>query len=169
MLEAGIISQDDRVELLEGEILKMSPIGSAHAACVKRCNSVLSRLLGETVIISVQDPVRLDEYSEPQPDIALLKARPDYYAVVHPSPGDVLLVVEVADTSLQIDRVVKLPLYARAGITEVWIIDLVTRAVEIYSDPNQGVYRNSHTVRGDEPLSPAKLPSLSIPASALLG
>src|SRR5438309_8182250 len=108
MAEAGLLSEDDRVELIEGEIIEMSPIGSTHGGTVKRSSTFLNRKLGDAVIVSVQDPVRLNGFSEPQPDIALLKPRKDFYSNSHPTPEDVLLVIEVADTSLQYDRAVKL-------------------------------------------------------------
>src|SRR5712691_11672776 len=104
MAEAGILKPDDRVELIEGEIIKLSPIGSPHAACVSRLVHFLSKAIGETAILSIQNPVRLDEFSEPVPDIALLKPRKDYYAARHPTPADALLVIEVADSSLLKDR-----------------------------------------------------------------
>ena len=116
MLDAGIITEDDRVELIEGEILMMSPIGSWHAACVNRLDALLHRLFGESVIISVQNPIRLSDFSEPQPDLAVLRARQDYYAQTHPTSNDILLLIEVADQSLEFDRDVKVPLYAKAAI-----------------------------------------------------
>jgi hypothetical protein len=124
MAEAGILSEDDRVELLEGEIVAMSPIGSRHAGTVKRLLDQFIPLQGaRRVILSVQDPIRLGEYSEPQPDLALLRPRADFYASSHPGPEDVLLIIEVADQSAAVDREVKVPLYARWGIPEVcwWI------------------------------------------------
>ncbi|MDQ3917533.1 MAG: Uma2 family endonuclease, partial [Acidobacteriota bacterium] len=115
---AGIFHPDDRLELIGGEIVEMSPIGSSHAACVKFLSALLQRLFGGTLIVSTQDPIRLDDFSEPQPDVALLRWREDFYRHAHPTPADVLLVVEVADTTVESDRQVKIPLYARAGIPE---------------------------------------------------
>jgi Uma2 family endonuclease len=117
MAEVGILSDDDRVELLEGEIIEMTPIGSQHAACVARLTQELSQRIGMTAILWVQNPVRLDQHSEPQPDIALLRPRQDFYASAHPGPEDVLLLIEAADRTAQLDRAIKLPLYAKAGIT----------------------------------------------------
>src|ERR1044071_4301566 len=130
--EAGILSEDDRVELIEGEIIKMSSIGKYHAACVKRLNSVLNRRVGEYAIISVQDPIRLDDYSEPEPDIALLKLSDDYYAQQLPSAKEVLWIIEVADTSVEYDRTVKLPLYAKGEIPEAWLANIREDRVEAY-------------------------------------
>ncbi|GIW50689.1 MAG: hypothetical protein KatS3mg081_0044 [Gemmatimonadales bacterium] len=138
MAEAGILGEDDRVELLEGELVAMAPIGSRHATCVRRLNYLLSRGVGERAIVDVQNPIRLSEYSEPQPDLALLKPRPDFYAAAHPGPEDVLLVVEVAETSADYDREVKIPLYARAGIPEVWLVDLAGAQIETFRQPAQG-------------------------------
>jgi Uma2 family endonuclease len=115
MGEAGIFGEDDRVELIEGEIIEMSPIGSPHAARVKRLTQLLVRRLGTRAIVQVQDPVVLSQLSEPQPDLAVVKARADFYAAGHPQPTDILLVVEVADTSRVFDRNVKAPLYAPCG------------------------------------------------------
>jgi Uma2 family endonuclease len=124
MAEAGILRPDDRVELIEGEIIDMAPIGSRHAAAVKRIAQVLTLALGKQATVSTQDPVRLDRHSEPQPDIAVLKPQADFYAAAHPGPSDVLLIVEVADSTLRFDRDIKLPLYARHGIPEVWLVDI---------------------------------------------
>jgi Uma2 family endonuclease len=120
MLQAGVLGEDDRLELIEGEIVQLSPINSRHAACVNRLNALFTSRLTGRAVVSVQNPIRLDTHSEPQPDLALLKPRPDFYAASHPNPEDVLLVVEVADTSADYDRGVKLALYARVGIAEVW-------------------------------------------------
>src|SRR5262249_28853316 len=138
MSAAGILSEDDRVELIEGEIVKASPIGKHHAACVKRLNAILNRRLGESAIVSIQDPVRLDDYSEPQPDITLLKPRDDFYHHAAPTADDVLLVIEISETSRDYDRDVKVPLYARAGIPEVWLSLLLEDYVEAYSEPEGG-------------------------------
>jgi Uma2 family endonuclease len=131
MGEAGILREGDRVELIDGEIVEMTPIGSRHASCVKRLNQLFVRALGDRAVVSVQDPIAIPPESEPQPDLALLRPRADFYAGGHPGPADVLLVVEVADTSAPFDRGVKIPLYARAGITEVWLVDLTTDTVEV--------------------------------------
>ena len=140
MGEAGIFAEDDRVELLEGEIFEMTPIGSHHAACISRLNRMLTSHLGQTAIVSVQNPIRLNDQSEPQPDIALLKPRSDFYKEGHPQPDDVLLVIEVADSSVNLDRGTKLPLYAKAGISEIWIVDLTRRTVETYRQPSAQGY-----------------------------
>ncbi|RME65390.1 MAG: Uma2 family endonuclease [Caldilineae bacterium] len=140
MVAAGLLGEDDRVELLDGEIVQMSPIGSRHAACVNRLTRLLTRVVGQKAIVSVQNPVRLDDYSEPEPDLAVLVYREDFYAEAHPTPQDVLLLIEVVDTSAEQDRSVKLPLYARAGIPETWLVDLEAGVVDAYRTPSAEGY-----------------------------
>ncbi|TKB77979.1 MAG: Uma2 family endonuclease [Nitrospira sp.] len=169
MAQAGIFSEDDRVELIEGEVVAMSPIGSRHAACVKRLLRLFDRSVGDRAIVSVQDPIRLSERSEPQPDLMLLKPRSDFYGQAHPGPADVLLLIEVAETSADSDRGVKLALYARAGISEVWLVDLERERVELYWNPAPGGYQESRTVGRGERLAPQALPDLDIAGEAVLG
>ena len=134
MSEAGIFLEDDRIELIEGEMVDMAPIGSRHAGMVNKLNRLFSAVGGQA-LVSTQNPLRLDPYSEPEPDLMLLKPRADYYAEAHPGASDVLLLIEVSDTTARFDREVKLPLYARHGIAEVWLIDLDARAVERCTEP----------------------------------
>jgi len=168
MLEAGILTEDDRVELIEGEILKMSPIGDPHAACVKKGNALFHRLVGHQAIVSVQDPIRLDNYSEPQPDLALLKSRKNYYAQARPTPADVLLIVEVADSSIDYDRRIKIPLYARALIPVVWLVDLNADAIEVYWQPANGAYQALQTAGRGDRLTLETLPSLIVMVDDIL-
>jgi Uma2 family endonuclease len=169
MAEAGILSEDDRVELLEGEIVAMSPIGSKHAACVDRLTRYFDRQVGDHAIVRVQNPIRLGEHSEAQPDLALLKPRPDFYASSHPGPEDVLLVVEVAESSATVDREVKVPLYARFGVPEVWVVDLAGEQVEVFRQPSPQGYQDLRTLRRGEVVSPLLLPELPLPVEAILG
>jgi Uma2 family endonuclease len=169
MAEAGILSEDDRVELLEGEIVAMSPIGSRHAGLVNRLNRLFSQRAGDQVVVSVQNPVRLGGYSEPQPDLALLRPRADFYTSSHPGPEDVLLAVEVAETSAAVDREVKVPLYARFGVPEVWLVDLAGDQVEVFREPSAEGYREVRVLRRGESLAPAFLPDLLVPVDAVLG
>jgi Uma2 family endonuclease len=118
----------------------MSPIGSAHAACVKFLSALLHRFFGKSYMVSTQDPIRLNDFSEPQRDVALLRWREDFYGNAHPTPEDVLLVIEAADTTVQTDRKVKIPPYARAGIPEAWIVNVPEERIEIYSDPEGESY-----------------------------
>ena len=143
MGEAGILSEEMRVELINGVIVEMSPSKSPHAGVVKILGKILNKRLGEEYIISIQDPINIEPYSEPEPDLAVLVYRKDFYTKSHPTPKEVILVIEVADTSLEKDRQAKLPLYAEAGIAEVWIINLQDKQVEIYREPGNGAYIKS--------------------------
>lgn len=169
MAEAGIIAEDDRVELIEGEIFEVTPISSQHAACVKRLNKLFAHHVGERALVSVQDPVLLGEHSEPQPDLALLRPRPDAYASGHPGPHDVLLVVEVAEASLPYDRTVKIPLYGRAGIPEVWLVNLPGDAVEVHRKPTPRGYEDVRHVRRGGTLAPGELPDMILDVKDILG
>lgn len=140
MSEAGILGEDDRVELILGQIVTQMPTGSAHASAVKRLNHLFTSLARGHFIVSVQDPVALDPFSEPEPDLALLRPRADFYANSHPGPEDILLIVEVADTSLAFDREEKVPLYAAVGIPEVWLVNLVDKSLTVHRRPVQGSY-----------------------------
>jgi Uma2 family endonuclease len=145
MAEFGIVREDERLELLEGEIIEMPPIGSHHSGAVNRLTALLTGRIGSQAIVSVQNPLRLSDVSSPQPDCALLQPRPDFYTGSHPVPEDVLLLIEVADRSLDTDQQVKLPLYARASIPEVWIVALNDDAIEVYRGPGEaGTSRSLH-------------------------
>ena len=135
MGETGILGPADRVELIDGEIIDMSPIGALHAAIVDLLARHFGRSAQASVFIRCQNPLRLDGLSEPEPDIAILKPRADFYTTGHPGPADVLLVIEVADSSLAYDLGVKVPLYARHGIPEVWVIDATTRQTRVFREP----------------------------------
>ncbi|HEY9847282.1 MAG TPA: Uma2 family endonuclease, partial [Candidatus Caenarcaniphilales bacterium] len=169
MAQTGILSESDRVELLEGELVEMSPIGSRHAACVKRFNRLFSQRLSQRALVSIQDPIQLSERSEPQPDLVLLKPRADFYAQAHPQPKDILLIVEVADTSVDYDRQVKIPLYAQAGIIETWLLDLIKEFVEVYRQPVAGEYREIQQLQRQQLLSPLAFSDMRVTVSELLG
>ena len=139
MVADGILTEDDRCELIRGEIVEKMTIGDRHAACVNRLTRILVRLVGDRAIVAVQNPIRLAD-SVPEPDIALLRPRADFYADGKPGPEDVLLVIEVADASLAYDRAVKLPLYAENGIEACWIVDLNDSAVLVHRQPAGGSY-----------------------------
>ena len=167
--EAGILRQDARLELIEGEIFEMSPIGSLHAACVNFLSMLLNRLFGESHIIATQNPIRLSDFSEPQPDISLLRRRDDYYRERHPTPADVLIVIEVADMTVVKDKTIKIPLYARAGIAEAWLVNIPEERVEVYSNPAGGMYQRAEVFgRGEEARSHT-LEGLVVNVSELLG
>jgi Uma2 family endonuclease len=169
MAEAGILSEDDRVELLDGEVVEMSPIGSRHAACVDRLNRFLNSVKGPRFIVRVQNPIRLDEHSEPQPDITLLRVRSDFYAEAHPTPADVLIVIEVADSSVELDRQVKLPLYAQAEVPEFWLANLPNDTVEFYAQPSNGAYEVAKVFRRGETVTSQMVHNLQIGVDDILG
>jgi Uma2 family endonuclease len=169
MAEAGVLTESDHVELIEGEIIEMSPIGSRHAACVRRLGSLSTHLLAQIVIVSIQNPVRLNPYSEPEPDIALLRLKDDFYAQAHPTPEDVLLVIEVADTSVEYDRGIKMPLYAEAGMAEAWLVNLPKDIIEVYTEPINGSYQKCQIVKRGEKLTSQTIASLTLDVSDILG
>jgi Uma2 family endonuclease len=153
MGEAGIFAPQDRVELINGEIIDMSPIGSLHAAIVDMVATLLHQHCGRSAIVRNQNPLALDDVSQPQPDIAVLKSRQDFYSTAHPGPADVMLVIEVADTSLAFDLGVKVPLYAAHDIPEVWVIDEATRRTHRFRRPEGGRYAEQDVVEPSEPLA----------------
>jgi Uma2 family endonuclease len=169
MAEAGILSEDDRVELIDGEVVQMPAIGSRHAACVRRFTQLFSERAANRALVSVQNPVRLSKYSEPQPDLAMLRPRGDFYASGHPGPEDVLLIVEVADTSVEYDRTVKVPLYARAAIPEVWLVDLASDIVEVYRRPSTTGYQIAQRANRRDTLSVEALPGITVSVGDVLG
>ncbi|MGH2351997.1 MAG: Uma2 family endonuclease [Chloroflexota bacterium] len=169
MAEVGILTPDERLELLEGNIVRVIGNSSRHGAGVIRGNRLFSRSITDQALVSVRNPVRLDKYSEPEPDLALLRPRTDFYAAAHPEPEDVLLVIEVADTSLFTDRQTKVPLYAVAGIPEAWLANLVERVLEVYRQPGRQGYQDVLRLRPSESVSPLAFPDLTISVADLLG
>lgn len=140
MAEVGLLAPDERVELIEGEIINMAPIGSPHAGTVDVLCKILSRAVGDSAIVGVQRPLRLDQRNEPQPDLILLRPRADFYRNAHPSAADALLVIEVAESSLRYDREIKIPLYARYGVPEAWLVDIEQRSLNIFRAAAAGAY-----------------------------
>jgi Uma2 family endonuclease len=167
MAEAGILSENERVELIRGEMIDMSPIGTRHAGCVLFLSNFLILLSGGRALINVQNPLELDETSEPQPDIALLRPRPDFYRNSHPQPEDIFLLIEVADTTVKYDRDVKIPLYAEANIPEVWLVDVNQEVVEVYRNPLQGVYQDVQKLVKNQILSILAFPDVHINVSEI--
>lgn len=166
---AGIFHPDERLELLEGEIYEMSPIGSSHAACVTRLHQLLTlKFAGKLIVIS-QNPIRLDDFSEPQPDIALLRWRDDFYQPGHPTPDDILLVIEVADSTVASDRSYKMPLYAKAGITEAWLVNLPDEKIELYAEPAGDAYQFSRDFKQGEEVQARSIVDLRIAVGEVLG
>ncbi len=169
MGQAGILSEDDRVELIDGEIIVMTPIGSPHAGKVNRLNHLFAPRLRGRAIVTVQNPIVMPPDSEPQPDLALLRLRADFYEHSHPGPEDIILLIEVSDTSLVYDRTVKLPLYARAGIREVWIVDLAAESVEVHQEPVAGAYRSVQRFTRGQAFAPQAFPDLRLSVDEIFG
>lgn len=169
MGEAGILTEDDRVELIEGQLIAMSPIGSDHSGTVNALNRMLVRAVGDRGVVAVQNPVQLDDFSEPQPDFCVLKPRDDDYRRATPRPHEVLLIIEVAKSSLAYDRAVKRALYARYGIPEFWIVNLAANEVEVCRGPAGEQYASVSHIGRDGVLDPELLPGATIPVAALLG
>ncbi len=167
MAEAGILSEDDRVELLYGQIIPMSPIGKSHNACVNRLTQLMTLLLHDRAIVQIQGPVVIGDRSEPEPDVAILQPRDDFYAAGLPTAADALLLIEVADSSLEKDKHLKLPLYAAAEIPELWIVDLTRFKIGVYTQPEDGEYKRISEYSQEENIqSPF---TGSIPARQILG
>ena len=163
MAEADIFRPKQRVELLDGEVIQMSPMGARHSACVSRLLYLLTSRLGERALVRLQLPIELDEFSEPEPDAAVVRWREDFYSSRHPEPSDVLLLVEAADTSLRHDLGRKAPLYLRGGIPEVWVVDLTDGVVHVFRD-------GGHTeLRAGDTVAPAAFPDLTLEVTAILG
>ena len=169
MIESGIFPETDRVELIRGEILQMAAIGRRHAAHVKRINELFILRLAQAVIVGVQDPVELDDTSEPQPDISLLRRRADFYESGHPRSQDILLIVEVADTTVESDRNVKIPLYAECGIAEVWLVDISAQCIEVYRQPSAEGYLEIQRFYRGQMLSILAFPDVEITVDEVLG
>lgn len=168
MGETGIFKEDEHLELIDGEIVKMTPIGSRHASCVDRLNEFFVTLLTGRAIVRVQNPIYLSEHSELEPDIAITKRYEKAYITKHPEPKDIYLIVEVADTSINFDREVKIPLYAKAGIIEVWLVDLNEDCVEIYQKPAHDKYHIIYKKYGAETISPLSFPDYKITLNELI-
>ncbi len=168
MARAGILGEDDRVELIEGEIVEMTPIGARHAECVDRLTDLFSRAFSDAARLRVQNPVRLGENSEPQPDIVLARRKSGFYASDHPTPEDILLLVEVADSSADPDRRVKVPLYVRSGIVEVWLVDLEQDTITIYRDPTPDGYHSARVARRGDEVAPITFPDRAIAIADIL-
>lgn len=168
MGDAGVFPPEARVELIEGEIIDMAPIGSRHASVVNRLTRIIVPAVGEKAIVQVQGPVRLSELSEPEPDIALLKPRADYYRDALPGAADVLLLIEVADSTQRYDRRIKVPLYARHGVPEVWVIDLENALVHFHRRPGAGAYADISATERPAVTPIAALPGIAIDLTGIL-
>jgi Uma2 family endonuclease len=169
MVEAGILSERERVELIDGEVVAMTPIGPRHNACVDRALRALVTSLGNNAIVRVQGSVRLDYYREPQPDLVLLRPRADFYASALPGPADILLIVEIAESSLDYDRDLKARVYADAGVREYWLVDLGDNLLSCYSRPLRGTYQRVQNYRRGQVVAPELLPDHPLATDVWLG
>ena len=170
----GILQEDDRVELIEGEIVEMTPVGSCHAATVGRLTQLLGDRVEGRAIVWVQNPLSIPDEgtlagSELQPDLVLLAPRDDFYDEAHPTPADVLLLIEVGDTSLPFDRDVKLPVYAAGGVHEVWLVSLPDKTIEVHREPVHQSYRWTRRAFPGDTLEPERLPGLTIAVDEVFG
>ena len=177
MIETGITTEGDRVELIRGELIEMASIGTKHAAGVNRLNRLFFNKFGDQVLVAIQNPVEVDERSEPQPDIAILRPRDDFYASAHPTPNDVFLLIEVSDTTIRYEqlrcacgqRTVKIPLYAEDNITEAWIVDVNAELVEVYRQPSATGYRSLLTFTRGQMIELLAFPGVLILIDEILG
>ena len=169
MLRVGILRERDPFELIDGEVVGKMTIVPRHSAVVDRLTQHFVLCAGAQAIVRAQGAVRLDTFNEPEPDVTLLRRRPDFYATAHPGPSDVLLVVEVAQSSIAYDRVTKAALYARLGVVEYWLVDLNTDAITRYLEPGDGIYRRVAVVPPGEPFAPELLPGCVVTTRDILG
>lgn len=169
MTEVGILPEESGWEVIDGYLIDKMSIGSKHAGTVKKLNKFLTKSVGNITLISVQDPVHIDEYNEPEPDIALLKPREDFYTDSHPTAPDVLLLVEVSDSTVEYDREIKKTLYAAAGIVEYWLVNLQNNTVEVYSQPKNGIYRLARILESGETIETVAVANLKLPIDEILG
>lgn len=162
MAEAGILAADEKVELIAGQIIQKMPKGPAHSALCKRIEKLIERRLQEQVLVRVQDPIQLDDYSEPEPDIAVVHANADFYADAHPTPSEVYLIVEVADSTTEHDLTTKANLYAAAGIADYWVINVKARQLHVFREPQSDGYQRQLILRAQQSISPVVFPACSI-------
>lgn len=169
MIEAGILQEGDRVELIRGEIVEMASIGAKHAGEINRLTRLFYKKFDDQVLVAPQNPVEVDEYSEPQPDIAVLRPRDDFYTSSHPTPNDVFLLIEVSDSTIRYDRTVKIPLYAEDNIAETWIVDVNAELVEVYRQPSASGYRSLSTYTRGQSIELLAFPGIAITVDEILG
>jgi Uma2 family endonuclease len=167
MGEAGVFAPEARLELIEGEIIEMAPIGSPHAGCVNKLAQLFIRRSGDAAVVAVQNPVIISSLSVPQPDLAVLEARADYYASSHPTTEDVYLVVEVADTTVKFDLGRKATIYARCGIAELWVVDVNSRAIHVFRNPGENGYGETSCARAGEKVACAALATIEVDVAEL--
>ncbi|MBA4124284.1 MAG: Uma2 family endonuclease [Acidobacteria bacterium] len=169
MTEVGILPEESGWEIIDGYLIDKISIGSKHAGTVKKLNRKLSLIVADKAIISIQDPIHIDEYNEPEPDIALLDPRRDFYAESHPTPKEVLLLIKVSDSTIEYDRDIKKTLYAEAGIAEFWLVNLKENTVEGYSSPKNGNYRLAEILESGETIKAGTIENLELKIEEILG
>jgi Uma2 family endonuclease len=169
MVETGILEEGSPYELLNGEIIHMATIGSKHAAKVNRISAHLHQTVEKTYIVRIQNPIELGAFSQPEPDIAILRWQDDFYESGHPTAQDIYLLIEVSDTTLDYDRTTKLPIYAESGIAEYWIVNLPDNQIEVYRNPSGKVYQSIQTFTKDQTLTIELLPEITIAVDDILG
>lgn len=169
MAEVGILAADEQVELIAGQIVRKMPKGPAHSAVCKLVEKILERKLSDRVIVRMQDPIQLDDYSEPEPDIAVVYPRGDFYMEHHPTPEDVYLVVEVSDSTVQQDLGTKASLYAQAGITDYWVLNVAARQLHVFREPLAGEYQRQTILKSQQSISPLAFANCSISVSECFG
>jgi Uma2 family endonuclease len=169
MGEAGIFHPEARLELIEGEIIEMSPVGGRHISCVNRATALFANRLAGKAMVSVQNPIVLSRYTEPRPDILLARPRDDFYATKRISADDTLLAIEISDTTIRYDRNRKMPLYAQAGVSELWIENLSSDVVLVFRDPGPQTYSTMLTFHRGESLSIVAFPEITFTVDELLG
>lgn len=169
MAEVGILDEHDRVELIDGQILVMEPIGPEHAGNTNRLNRLFHSVLGERAIVGIQNPIQIDRFNHPQPDVVVCKPRDDFYEQCHPTPEDIYLVVEIAWTSAARDRTLKAPLYGRAGIPEFWLIDISGRTIDVYTDPSEDGYDRVERLRPGASLRPSAFSHVELQVDDVIG
>jgi Uma2 family endonuclease len=169
MAEAGLFGEEERIELIDGEILEMSPVGDRHINCVNRATAFFTEAFGRSAIVSIQNAVRLNIYNMPQPDVVVFKPRADFYSSGSPTPSDVLFLVEVSDSTLRRDRNIKLPRFATYGIPEVWIADLKHDSILVCRDPEGSKYRTQLTLHWGDSITPLSFPMSTFRVDDLIG
>lgn len=169
LVKTGILAEDERVELIEGELVKMSPINLSHVLVVNRLTALLVERLVQRAIVSIQNPVRLSKRTMPQPDVALWRLRDDNYETGLPGPEDVVSIIEVADSSVEYDRRGKSVLYARAGVQEYWVVNLPQKVLEVHRQPREGIYRSILRLTSGDTADLLAFPDVTLPVGAILG
>lgn len=169
MIELGILKDYEKAEIIEGELIQKMPIGKRHSAVVERLNEILRDELGKSVSLRNQQPIKFGDYNEPEPGLAILQRREDFYSEVKPEPKNVLMLIEVSDATLKYDRDTKLALYAEAGIAEAWIVNLPNNIVEIHTNPSNGIYQLTKIFKSGDVAKSESLPDLSIEVDRILG